>query len=262
MLRPGTIALALALATAAAAGCEGKKPEGLPPALDWQAPPAGAGAMPAMPHAGGGGGGRIDPHAGVPGAPPLGGGMGGMGGDPHAGVPGAPPLGGGMGMGMGGDPHAGVPGAPPLGGGMGGMGGGGVDVTQLGLPPPDPSRSIDPQKVLTGTVTLGAAHAGKVPPGAVIFLAVRAVDPATGQGVGMPIAADRLVVGSSWPIPFRLDEADAMIAGTGFTGDVLITARYDQDHEARSRQPGDIVGQVRATIPAQNLVISLDEMLP
>lgn len=241
MLRPGTIALALALATAAAAGCEGKKPEGLPPALDWQAPPAGAGAMPAMPHAGGGGGGRIDPHAGVPGAPPLGGGMG---------------------MGMGGDPHAGVPGAPPLGGGMGGMGGGGVDVTQLGLPPPDPSRSIDPQKVLTGTVTLGAAHAGKVPPGAVIFLAVRAVDPATGQGVGMPIAADRLVVGSSWPIPFRLDEADAMIAGTGFTGDVLITARYDQDHEARSRQPGDIVGQVRATIPAQNLVISLDEMLP
>lgn len=242
MLRPGTIALALALATAAAAGCEGKKPEGLPPALDWQAPPAGAGAMPAMPHAGGGGG-RIDPHAGVPGAPPLGGGMG-------------------MGMGMGGDPHAGVPGAPPLGGGMGGMGGGGVDVTQLGLPPPDPSRSIDPQKVLTGTVTLGAAHAGKVPPGAVIFLAVRAVDPATGQGVGMPIAADRLVVGSSWPIPFRLDEADAMIAGTGFTGDVLITARYDQDHEARSRQPGDIVGQVRATIPAQNLVISLDEMLP
>lgn len=216
MLRPGTIALAIALV--AAAGCEGKKPEGLPPALDWQAPPTGAGAMPAMPHAGGGGG-RIDPHAGVPGA-------------------------------------------PPLGGGMGGGGGGGVDVTQLGLPPPDPSRSIDPQKVLTGTVTLGAAHAGKVPPGAVIFLAVRAVDPATGQGVGMPIAADRLVVGSSWPIPFRLDEADAMIAGTGFTGDVLITARYDQDHEARSRQPGDIVGQVRATIPAHNLVISLDEMLP
>ncbi|MBE7451543.1 MAG: hypothetical protein HS111_22410 [Kofleriaceae bacterium] len=256
MLRPGTIALAIALV--AAAGCEGKKPEGLPPALDWQAPPTGAGAMPAMPHAGGGGG-RIDPHAGGPGAPPLGGGLGGMGGDPHAGVPGRRRWAAAWAWAA---TARGACGAPPLGGAWAARGGGGVDVTQLGLPPPDPSRSLDPQKVLTGTVTLGAAHAGKVPPGAVIFLAVRAVDPATGQGVGMPIAADRLVVGSSWPIPFRLDEADAMIAGTGFTGDVLITARYDQDHEARSRQPGDIVGQVRATIPAHNLVISLDEMLP
>jgi hypothetical protein len=239
MLRLGTIAFAFIVV----AGCEGRKPEGLPPAKDWQAPTPGATDVPGTAQAGGG---RIDPHAGVAGAPPIGGGA-----DPHAGVAGAPPLGGGAA-----DPHAGVAGAPPLGGG-----GGGPDVTAMGLPAPDPDKPVDPSKVLSGVVTLGAAHAGKVPAGSVIFVSVRTVDPATGQGVGMPLAAEKLVVGGTWPIAFRLDEANAMIGGTGFAGDVVVAARFDQDSEARSKQPGDIVGQVRATIPATNLTISLDQML-
>ncbi|MBZ0232048.1 MAG: hypothetical protein K8M05_06815, partial [Deltaproteobacteria bacterium] len=156
-------------------------------------------------------------------------------------------------------PHAGVPGAPPLGGGGGGAGD--VDVAAMGLPPPDPNKPIDPSKVLAGTVVLGGAHAGKVPAGSVIFLAVRQADPSTGQGVGMPIATDKLVVGSSWPLSFNIDESKAMIGGTGFSGDVVVMARFDQDHEARSKQPGDIVGQVRTTIPAASLTITLDQVL-
>jgi hypothetical protein len=228
MIRSGVVALALA--ALAAAGCESKKTEGLPAANTWQSPPEGASAMPpsaqANPHAG-----RIDPHAGVAGAPPLGGSSA--------------------------DPHAGVAGAPPLGGG-----GGGVDVAAMGLPEPDPNRPIDPSKVLTGTVVLGSAHAGKVPAGSVIFLAVRQTDPSTGQGVGMPMATDKLIVGAGWPLTFRIDESKAMIGGTGFSGDVVVMARFDQDHEARSKQAGDIVGQVRTTIPASNLTITLDQVLP
>jgi hypothetical protein len=229
MIRAGLVALA-AVAALVVGGCESKKTEGLPPAPDWQSPPTGASQVPpsmqANPHAGG----RIDPHAGVAGAPPLGG-----GGQV--------------------DPHAGVAGAPPLGGG------GGVDVAAMGLPEPDPNRPIDPTKVLTGTVALGSAHAGKVPAGSVIFLAVRQADPSTGQGVGMPMATDKLVVGASWPIAFRIDETKAMIGGTGFSGDVVVMARFDQDHEARSKQAGDIVGQVRTTIPAGDLSITLDQVL-
>ncbi|HUQ05493.1 MAG TPA: hypothetical protein VM261_23485 [Kofleriaceae bacterium] len=244
MLRRGLVALVVTAAAASvisAAGCSSKKSEGLPPAQDWQSPPEGAGSMPSMqpnPHAGG----RIDPHAGVAGAPPLGGSMGGGGA-------------------AGGDPHAGVEGAPPLGGGGGHGAGGGVDVAAMGLPEPDPNRPMDPNKVLTGTVALGAAHAGKVPAGSVIFLAVRQADPSTGQGVGMPMATDKLVVGAAWPLTFRIDESKAMIGGTGFSGDVVVMARFDQDEEARSKQPGDIVGQVRTQIPAQNLSITLDQVL-
>src|SRR5687767_3833071 len=121
--------LAMLLVTLpAATGCGKKAREGLPPADNWDQLQS-AGAMVSIdpnqrPRAMGGR--PSDPHAGVPGAPPIGG-----GGDPHAGVPGAPPIGGGdphAGMGEG-DPHAGM--------------GGGVDVTQLGIPPPDPNRKID-----------------------------------------------------------------------------------------------------------------------
>lgn len=215
----------------AAVGCD-KKPEGLPPAKTWSSG-SGSGAPPAA----------NDPHAGVPGAPRIGGPSAGGGADPHAGVPGAPPLGGPGG----GSPHGGA--AP-----------GGVDVTQLGLPAPDPSRPIDPNRYLEGTITVAGAHAGKVPPGGTIFLYVKAVDPATGNGVGMPMAADKLTASAAWPLTFRLDESKMMIAGTQLAGDVVITARYDQDQEARTKDPGDISGQVRAQVPAKGLTISLDQL--
>jgi hypothetical protein len=219
----------VALVVLLAAGCDSKKPEGLPPAKDWQAPTAAGSDLAPMPEPRGAG----NPHAGVPGAPPIGGGGGGA------------------------DPHAGVPGAPQMGGG-----GDSVDVAQMGLPAPDPMKPVDPNKYLEGTVTVGPALAAKVPAGSVIFLAVRAADPGTGQGVGMPLATDKLVAGDTWPLSFKLDESKSMVGGTGFAGDIVIMARFDQDHEARSKQPGDIVGQVRATIPSRGLAISLDQVLP
>ena len=251
-------AAVLAVVVAALAACDSSKKkskDALPPATDWQAPAGGA-AGPLPDRAGpsmGGGGGAVDPHAGVPGAPPLGGG----GGDPHAGVPGAPPLGGGGG---GSDPHAGVPGAPPLGGGGAG-GGGGVDVAALGLPAPDPSRAIDPSKYLSGSIDVPAALRDKIRPGAPIFIAVRSRDPRTGQAAGAPIAVELLAAPSTWPLTFKLTEAEAMIGGTGFAGPVVVTARFDQDSDAMSKQPGDITGKADAVIPSAGVAIVLDTTL-
>ena len=142
-------------------GCGKKAQQGLPPADDWDQSSAGAmvsidkGQRPrSMGQRG------ADPHAGVPGAPPLDDdGDGGGGGDnPHAGM---------GGMGGGGDnPHAGM-------GGMGGGGdnphagmGGGVDVTQLGLPPPDPNRKIDPNRRVKGVIKVHAKAKDRVKPAA------------------------------------------------------------------------------------------------
>ena len=49
---------------------------------------------------------------------------------------------------------------------------------------------------------------------------------------------------------------------TYVTGDVVIMARIDQDGDAISKQPNDIVGQVRVKVPAQNANITLDTLLP
>lgn len=227
--------LVFALCLAALAACDKKKPDnGLPPATDWQAPAPGGTA--ALPPSGG---------AGV--------------GDPHAGVPGAPPLGTGGGV----DPHAGIPGAPPLSGAETGNphGGGGVDVAQMGLPAPDPNRPVDESKVLAGTIDVPAAMRDKIPAGAAIFISVRTLDAATGEGAGAPIAVDKLVATGTWPMPWRLTEAQAMIGGTGFAGAVVVSVRFDQDSDAMSKQPGDITGKVKATIPSEGLKVVLDTTL-
>jgi hypothetical protein len=53
-----------------------------------------------------------------------------------------------------------------------------------------------------------------------------------------------------------------MAAGTELVGDVVITARYDQDSDAISKQTGDVTGEIRAKVPAAKLVLTLDTVLP
>jgi len=205
---------------------ESKDYRGLPPAESWQAPSPASGS--------------------TAGAAATQGGMG----NPH----------GGMDMN---DPHAGLDMNNPHGGTghpQGGMGDGGVDVTQLGLQPPDPDRAVDPGKFLKGTIKPTAETKTRIGPGAVIFLSVKRADPATGQPTGAPLAVQRVPL-SVWPLWFELTEADAMVSGTAFDGDVVITAWSDQDQDAISKQPGDVQGQVRTKIPAKDLVLVLDKVI-
>src|SRR5262245_44741476 len=133
------VVLAMLLVTV---GCGKKAKEGLPPAESWDQMSA-AGAMVPVDkgqRSGGMGDRGVDPHAGIPGAPRLG------GDDPHAGMDLDMEMGMDMGMGMGGgDPHAGMDIDMGMGGGDPHAGmdmgeAGGVDVTQLGIQPPDPNR--------------------------------------------------------------------------------------------------------------------------
>jgi len=232
---------------------ESKDYRGLPPAESWQAPsPASGSTAGAAATQGGmgnphGGMDMNDPHAGLDMNNPHGG----MDmNDPHAG------------MDMN-DPHAGLDMNNPHGGTghpQGGMGDGGVDVTQLGLQPPDPDRAVDPGKFLKGTIKPTAETKTRIGPGAVIFLSVKRADPATGQPTGAPLAVQRVPL-SVWPLWFELTEADAMVSGTAFDGDVVITAWSDQDQDAISKQPGDVQGQVRTKIPAKDLVLVLDKVI-
>jgi hypothetical protein len=241
-------------------GCGKKAKQGLPPADDWDQT-SGAGAMvsleKASPRPRTTGQRGANPHAGVPGAPPL---DDGVGGNPHAGVPGAPPL---EGVGAGGaDPHAGM----DMGGGnphagMGGGGGGGVDVTQLGIPPPDPNRTIDPNRRVKGVIKVHAKAKDRVKANGPIFIVVKRAG-ADGQPTGSPLAVERLEWSAGAALPFELTEANAMSAGTELSGDVIVTARYDQDSDAISKQPGDVTGQSRVKVPADNVEVVLDTILP
>jgi hypothetical protein len=224
------------LSLCAGAGCK-KTADGLRPATDWQTEVAAPSTdeLPGMPPAigmGHNGGPEVesddpsDPHAGVD--------M--TGGDPS-------------------DPHAGLDLTQnPHGAG------GGMDVTKLGLQGPDPNRPIDPTHRVTGVISIAPAALAKAKSGTSIFLIVKRAG-ATGEPIGSALAVDKLAW-SAEGVPFELTDAQAMIAGTELSGDVVVTARYDQDADAISKQPGDITGQVRVKIPADHVKLTLDTVLP
>jgi hypothetical protein len=222
----------------AAVGCK-KTQDGLPPATEWQTSavpaPSGEDETAGMPPAIGMGRSANDPRGETEGDPS----------DPHAGVD--------MSGGDPSDPHAGVDMSQN-------PHGGGTDVTKLGLKGPDPDRPIDPTHRVTGVISIGAAAKSHAKPGGAIFLIVKRAG-ADGAPVGSPLAVDKLTW-SNEGVPFQLTDAQAMIAGTDLTGDVIVSARYDQDSDALSKQPGDVTGQVRVKIPADHVQLTLDTVLP
>jgi hypothetical protein len=233
----GRILLVAAALFATTAACKDKKAEGLPPAQEWS---ASTNTLPAAPQANG-----ANPHAGMGGAP---------GANPHAGMdmgggvaPGANPHG------TAADPHAGMDMNNPHGAG------GSPDVAKMGLPAPDPNRKIDPSRRVTGTIKVHAKAKDRVAMGGAIFITVKKAGP-DGAPSGPPLAVDKLTWAKD-ELKFSMTEAQSMIAGTELTGDVVVTARYDQDSDAISKQPGDVVGSVRVKIPADNVNLTLDDIL-
>jgi hypothetical protein len=149
------------------------------------------------------------------------------------------------------DPHAGLDMTNPH---------GGTDVTKLGLAAPDPDRPIDPSHRIAGTLAIAAKLKDRVKSGTSVFLLVKRAG-ADGAPTGPPLAVDKL----TWTgdgMAFELTEEQAMVAGTDLTGSVVVIARYDQDSDALTKEPGDVTGQVRTTIPAERVVLTLDTLLP
>lgn len=234
------VAAVAGFALAAAGACNKKDDStGLPPAQEWGADPGNLApaAQGANPHAAMG----ANPHAGM-GA--VGGATGAAGADPSA------------------NPHAGLgldPQGNPIAPGADEGGGGSPDVTKLGLQSPDPNRAIDPSHRIAGTIEIDPKLAAHAQAGGTIFVIVKRPD-ASGNPSGTPLAVDKLTY-QPGAVAFTLGEAQAMVAGTELVGDVIVTARYDQDGDAISKQPGDVIGQARVTIPADHVKIVLGQVL-
>ena len=53
-----------------------------------------------------------------------------------------------------------------------------------------------------------------------------------------------------------------MVTGGGVVLGVIVTARYDQDGDALTKQAGDLTGQARVKVPAEAVALALDTVLP
>jgi len=96
-----------------------------------------------------------------------------------------------------------------------------------------------------GVINIAPGLKSRLREGGAVFLIVKCDD--HGQPSGPPLAVQKL----TWKagLPFELAERQAMIAGTQLTGDVIVTARYDQNGDALTKQAGDLTCQARATVP-------------
>ncbi len=95
---------------------------------------------------------------------------------------------------------------------------------------------------LAGTIDLDAGMKAKVKAGSVLFIIVRQ-DAGQGQR-GMLLAAKKVPVTGAdmFPLKYTVGPADVMMQGTQLAGNVRVEARVDQDGDAISKAPGDVVG--------------------
>jgi hypothetical protein len=53
-----------------------------------------------------------------------------------------------------------------------------------------------------------------------------------------------------------------MVADAPLTGDVVISARLDQDDNALTKESGDLLGELRVTVPSAGVSLVLDSAVP
>lgn len=124
---------------------------------------------------------------------------------------------------------------------------------------PVEKNDLASQSSVAGALVASPAMQQKIRSGGVIFVKVNRIDPNGGLETP-PLAVARLQV-SGWPMPFSLTLKNALVVTTKPWGEVEITAWYDQDGDAMSKQTGDIYGHVRITAPADGVTLRLNRMI-
>jgi tetratricopeptide (TPR) repeat protein len=86
---------------------------------------------------------------------------------------------------------------------------------------------------VSGTLELAPGAAGRLPPGAVLFVVARP----EGRATGPPVAVSRLAA-DSFPVAFRIDQGDSMM-GQELPSRLRLEARIDLDGNATTRDPSE-----------------------
>jgi hypothetical protein len=109
---------------------------------------------------------------------------------------------------------------------------------------------------LRGTIRLSGELQGRVPSGAVLFLIAR-------TGGGGPPTAVRRIERPSFPLDFEIGPGDRMIEQMPFAGPFELVVRVDADHNAMTRNPGDLQGEAEGSFApgASGIEIVIDEVL-
>ena len=101
--------------------------------------------------------------------------------------------------------------------------------------------------MIYGQIDLKPELAAKVKPGSVLFVIVRRYMPNGGRGMMIAATKQAGITSAKFPYRFVVQQKDAMM-GAPLAGQVEVSARIDQDGDAISKQPGDLVGTAKQAV--------------
>jgi hypothetical protein len=141
------------------------------------------------------------------------------------------------------------------------------------VPPPPPALPPPPQPpaapegaapaaaaggTITGKIELASALAKKKPDGTLFLVARRPSDNPSARGT---LIAVKKLPATKFPLPFEMSAADMPFQQGAFEGDLVLTARIDQDGDPLSHQKGDVFGSLpKVRVGSKNVRLTLDQL--
>lgn len=111
---------------------------------------------------------------------------------------------------------------------------------------------------ITGEIVLAPALAKKKPSGTLFLVARRPSDNPSARGT---LIAVKKLPATKFPLSFSLSGADMPFQQGAFEGELVLTARIDQDGDPLSRQKGDVFGALpKVQVGATNVKVALDQI--
>ena len=116
-----------------------------------------------------------------------------------------------------------------------------------------------PGASITGSIVLAPAVAKARPKGGTLYLVARRIsDNPTARGT---LIAVRKLPATKFPLPFSLTAADMPFQNGPFDGDLVLTARIDQDGDPLSHEKGDVYGSLpKVPVGSHDVKLTLDQV--
>jgi hypothetical protein len=132
-------------------------------------------------------------------------------------------------------------------------------------PPPPPPAAPDgaaPSAAaggsITGKIELASALAKKKPEGTLFLVARLPSDNPSARGT---LVAVKKLPATKFPLAFEMTGADMPFQQGPFEGDMVLTARIDQDGDPLSHQKGDVFGSLpKVRVGSKNVRLTLDQL--
>jgi hypothetical protein len=117
----------------------------------------------------------------------------------------------------------------------------------------------DPGASITGSIVLAPAIAKAKPKGRTLYLVARRIsDNPTARGT---LIAVRKLPATKFPLPFSLTAADMPFQNGPFDGDLVLTARIDQDGDPLTHEKGDVYGTLpKVPVGSHDVKLALDQV--